>query len=169
MPNAATTPSTPQTNAEAVAPRRNVPAMLDEIREDLEHFWHRSWPMLPLGRPLRRFSKALAEWAPKTDVFEHNGHLVVKADLPGLKREDIEVKMENGDLVLTGERKEETEVNEKDFYRCERTVGSFYRRLPLDFEVDPKKVEAKFADGVLEVKLPMLKEVAPEAQRITVS
>lgn len=168
--NTAPTPA-PQKPAEAMTHRRFMPAMFEELRDDFEHFWDRPWsPFLqPFGKPLRRFGKALAEWAPKMDVFEKNGNLVLKADLPGMTRQDIEVKMENGDLVLSGERKEEKEVKEDDFYRCERSFGSFYRRFPLDFEVDPNQITAKFTDGVLEVTVPIPKEPAPEAHRISVS
>lgn len=171
MSTVTTTPAVPQNKTEAVAQRRLVPMIFDELRDDLQHFWDRPWsPLLrPFGPPLRRLGKSLAEWAPRMDVYEKDGSLVLKADLPGLKREDIEVKLENGDLVVSGERKEEKEVKEEDLYRCERSFGSFYRRIPLDFAVDPKQVVARFADGVLEVKLPVPREEAPEGQRIAVS
>lgn len=72
-----------------------------------------------------------------------------------MKKEDVQVLFEDGNLVLKGERKEEMEVKENDFYRAECSYGSFYRTLPLAFTVDPAKIVARFLDGVLEVRVPM--------------
>jgi HSP20 family protein len=86
-----------------------------------------------------------------------------------MKKEDVEVAIEEGDLILRGERKEETEVEEENVYRWERSYGSFFRRLPLTFEVKPEAVNANFKDGVLEVTLPLPKEEKkPKAQKIAV-
>ena len=68
---------------------------------------------------------------PHVDVFEREGNLVVKAELPGVKKDDIDLAIEDGDLVLRAERREEHEVKEENWYRMERTYGSLYRRLPL--------------------------------------
>ena len=132
------------------------------LRAELDRFWE--WPRLARGDG----EKELAWW-PKMDVFEKKGQLVLKADLPGMKKEDVEVVVEEGDLVLRGERKEEMEVEEEDLYRAERTWGRFFRRLPLDFEIDPAAVKASFKDGVLEVTLPMPKKAKKaKAQKIAV-
>jgi HSP20 family protein len=128
--------------------------MLDDLRTELEQLWQRS--------SMAKFTaKDILEtdipklFTPRLDVFKKENELVVKADLPGLKKEDVHVALEEGDLILKGERKEEKEVKEDDFYKAECFYGSFYRRLPLNFEVAPDKVNAKFTDGVLEVRLPM--------------
>lgn len=136
-------------------------SLLDELRNEIDRFW--DWPRLARGDGEK------LTWWPKMDVFEKKGKLLVRADLPGLKKEDVEVVMEEGDLVLRGERKEETEVEEESVYRWERNYGSFYRRIPLTFEVQPETVEASFKDGVLEVTVPLPKEEKkPKAQKISV-
>jgi HSP20 family protein len=147
-----------------------LPAMtpiLDELRRDMEGFWDRPFLFRPL-RPFREIASSAMEWAPSLDVFDKNGELFVKADLPGVKREDVSVALENGDLVIRGRRKAESEVKEADYYRAERSHGEFYRRMALAFEADSKKIEAKFADGVLEVKIPYPIEKKPEPKKIDV-
>lgn len=137
-------------------------SLLDELRNELDRFWER--PRLTFAEGEGKLS-----WWPRLDVFERKGRLVVKADLPGMVKENVEVAVEEGDLVLRGERKEETEVEEESFFRSERTWGKFFRRVPLTFEVDPAAVEASFKDGVLEVSLPLPKEAKkPKAQKIAI-
>ena len=125
--------------------------MLDDLRTELEQLWQKPW--LPIR--FRRSETETALFMPRVDVYEKDNELIVKADLPGMKKEDVHVAIENGDLILKGERKEEKEVKEESFYKAECLYGSFYRRLPLTFEVTPDKVNARFADGVLEVRLPI--------------
>lgn len=152
------------------APALRTPGMtpfLDELRRDMEGFWDRPFLFRPM-RPLREVAASALEWAPSLDVFDKNGELFVKADLPGVKKEDVTVALEEGDLVIRGHRKAETEVKDADYYRCERTHGEFYRRMALAFAADPKKIEAKFADGVLEVRIPYPLEKKPEPKKIEV-
>jgi len=138
-------------------------SLLDELRHELDRVWE--WPRLGRGET----ETPRMTWWPRMDIFETKGKLVVQADLPGMTKENVDVAIEEGDLVLRGERTEEKEVSKQDFYRSERTFGSFYRRIPLTFEVDPTKVEATFRDGVLHVELPLPKEEKkPKAQKILV-
>lgn len=146
--------------------RREPFDMFEAFQEEMERFMNRAWPWTMM-RPFRRPAAATA-WAPKVDVFEKNGSLVVKAELPGIKKEDVQVTLDRGDLEVQGERKTETEVKEEDYYRMERSYGSFYRRLPLPFEVKPEQITANFADGVLEITIPKPAEEKPAAQKITV-
>jgi len=106
---------------------------------------------------------------PTTDVYRTNGNLVVKADLPGLSKDDVEVKVEDGFLIVQGERREEKEKKEKEYYRSECSYGSFYRRVPLPDDVDADKISAKVHDGVLEVTVPLPATETKEAKKITVS
>jgi HSP20 family protein len=108
-------------------------------------------------------------WAPRADVYEKDGDLMVKAELPGVKKEDIQVSMDDGDLVIKGERKVESEVKEENYYRMERTYGSFMRRLPMPEQAEADKIQAKYADGVLEVRIPKVAQAKPEPQTIKVS
>ncbi len=136
------------------SPARHWPmGMFDDFHADLEKVWDRAMPMLP--RSLRIGSANDVAWYPRLDVFENNGDIVVKTDLPGIDKDDIQITIENGSLVLTGEREEESEVDEKDFYRHERSHGSFMRSLPLPFDADADDVKAVFLDGVLEIRIPV--------------
>jgi HSP20 family protein len=102
------------------------------------------------------------------DEFEKNGSIVLKAELPGLKKEDVRVEMLGDDLVISGEAKSETEVKEQDYYRSERTFGSFYRRVPLPAGTKPEQVEATLTDGVLEVHIPRPATPMTEATKVEV-
>ena len=96
-----------------------------------------------------------AAWSPKIDVFEKDGRLVTRIDLPGMKKEDLSVEVTDGHLALSGERKREQEEKKDNFYRSEREYGSFYRAVPLPEGVKLEDVKATFADGVLEVSVPL--------------
>ena len=149
-----------------VARTYNPLVLFDDLRTDLEQLWEKPW--LPFT--FRRFrTEKMTPWTPKMDVFEKDGELIVKADLPGMKKEDVLVTLEEGNLVLKGERKEETEIKEEDFYRAECNYGAFYRRLPLAFKVDPAKIVAKFTDGVLEVHVPKPAVEEPKPQAIAIN
>ena len=107
-------------------------------------------------------------WAPQIDVFERDNRLVTKVDLPGLKKEDVKVEVTDGYLSISGERKSETEEKKNDVYRCERSYGSFYRAVPLPEGAKLEDVRATFADGVLEVSVPLpaKTEAKPRTVRI---
>jgi HSP20 family protein len=94
-------------------------------------------------------------WAPQIDVFERDSRLVTKVDLPGLKKEDVKVEVTDGHLAISGERKSETREEKDNIYRCERSYGSFYRAVPLPEGARLEDIKATFADGVLEVSVPL--------------
>ena len=123
--------------------------------------WERQFDDL-LGRPMLRRATMERGWMPVVDVFEKEDKFVVKAELPGMKEEDIDVSVVGDTLTIRGEKKTETEVNEEDYYRCERSYGSFYRSILLPSTVDANKIAADFEDGVLEVTLPKAAEVKPK-------
>jgi HSP20 family protein len=95
-----------------------------------------------------------ALWYPSVDMFETDESLIIKAELAGLSKDDIDVNVENGKLMLSGERKSENEVDEDKFYRRERTYVRFVRTFALPADVDPDKIAAEFKDGVLNIKVP---------------
>jgi HSP20 family protein len=112
-------------------------------------------------REMPRFAGGEAEsrmMAPAVDVIDRKDELVVRADLPGLEQKDVQVEIEGGTLTLRGERTEEREEKNQDFYRSERWEGTFYRSLDLPPGVDTEKVDAKFKNGVLEIHFPKTKE-----------
>jgi HSP20 family protein len=108
-------------------------------------------------------------WAPRVDVFEKNGEVVVKAELPGVKKEDVKVSIQDDDLLIEGERQAEKEVKEQDYYRVERAYGAFYRRLPMPAGVPADKVKVSFTDGVLEIRIPKSAQAEPKAHRIPIN
>jgi HSP20 family protein len=94
-------------------------------------------------------------WYPQIEVSERGNNLVVCADLPGMKKEDVQLEVHEDHLVLQGERRNEASQNQGGLYRTERSYGSFYRAIPLPDGVDPDQVKATFKDGVLEVTVPV--------------
>ena len=106
-------------------------------------------------------------WTPAIEVFEKEDRFLVKAELPGMKEEDIDVSAVGDTLTIKGERKAESEVKEEDYYCCERSYGSFFRSIALPSHVDAQKIEASYEDGILEVSLPKIPEVKPK--KISVS
>jgi HSP20 family protein len=119
------------------------------------------------GRPFRptlwrRLPVEVRGWAPAIDVFEKEDKFVVKAELPGIKKEDIDVSVVGDMLTIKGERKAETEVKEEDYYCCERSYGSFFRSMALPSTVDAKKIEASYENGILKVTLPKAPEIKPK-------
>jgi len=96
-------------------------------------------------------------WTPDLEVFESGNELVVKADVPGLKREDLKVEITDAELTISGERKIEREDKTKNRYRSERSYGNFFRSVLLPEGINPELAKATVKDGVLEVKMPMAK------------
>jgi len=107
-------------------------------------------------------------WLPAMDLVETDDHFVLRADLPGLSEDDVDVTLENDVLTVSGQRKAETETREKGYYRVERASGSFRRSLSLPEGVDPDAIEANFDKGVLEVRIPKPEQRKPRKVAITV-
>lgn len=109
------------------------------------------------GAKPRLFEEPLTEfvWAPDLEVIERNGKLLVRADLPGLTKEDVKVNVVDDVLTIQGERKKEMETKKDDYYRTERTYGSFFRSLMLPEGTKTDQIQANFKDGVLEVTMPL--------------
>jgi len=125
------------------------------------------------GRPFlpaiwRRLPVEERGWAPAIEMFEKEDRFVVKAELPGMKEEDIDVSVIGDTLTIKGERKAESEVKEEDYYCCERSYGSFFRSIAIPSNVDAKKIEANYENGVLEVSLPKAPEVKPKKILVSV-
>jgi HSP20 family protein len=139
-------------------PRRGITPW--RTMRDMEE-WERHLENL-FGRQLWRLPADGDGWMPALDVFEKDNKLVIKAELPGMKEEDIDVSVVGDSLVIKGEKKTENEEKEADYYRCERTYGSFYRSIPLPATVDAGKIEANFEDGILEVSLPKSAQAKPK-------
>jgi HSP20 family protein len=109
-------------------------------------------------------------WVPAVDIYETEAHdLVVRAELPGMSREDIEVSVENSTLVLKGDKKLDAAVKEENYRRIERTYGTFHRSFTLPNTVDASRISAEFKNGVLTVKLPFREEAKPRTITVDVA
>jgi HSP20 family protein len=148
----------------ALTPRDPL-TILRQMTSELDRMFETpAWPTFHL--PFLRTKPAEATWFPEIDVFERDNRLVTKIDLPGLKKEDVKVEVTDGHLAISGERKTEAEERKENFYRCEREFGRFYRAVPLPEGIKLEDVKATFADGVLEVSIPL--PAKPEAKVRTV-
>lgn len=108
-------------------------------------------------------------WTPAVDIFETEGSLVLKAELPDMRREDIDVTVENFTLTLRGERRLDDEVKHENFHRIERSYGQFVRTFALPPTVDTQKIAAEYRNGVLSIKLPMREEAKPRTINVEVA
>ena len=137
---------------------------------DLENFQNRLSTLL--GRPLSRNGHGqkeltLADWTPLTDITEDEKEYLIKAELPEVKKEDVKVTVQNGMLIMTGERKFEKEEKKKKYHRVARSYGTFMRSLPEDG--DANKVKAEFKNGLLTVHVPKRGHAKPKQIEVNVA
>jgi HSP20 family protein len=116
-----------------------------------------------------RDSGFFSGWTPALDVYDDKDRLVVKVELPGLKKDEINISLHDGTLTVSGERKAEHEVKEGQTFRSERYFGKFQRNLTLPTAVDSGKVQAAYTDGVLSIDLPKAEEAKPKQIAVSVS
>jgi HSP20 family protein len=119
------------------------------------------------GRTEREDEMSLAAWAPPVDIAEEKDRIVITAELPGFKENEIEIQTENGMLTLRGERRFEKETDGKNFHRVERSYGQFSRSFSLPNNVDREKIRATFRNGLLEVELPKREDAKPRTIKVT--
>ena len=117
----------------------------------------------------RFFESPLRAWAPALDVHEDKDGFTIRAELPGMKREDIEVSLHEGSLSISGERKSEERHDDAEAYRTERFFGRFQRTVTLPTAVAADKVKAAYKDGVLTVTLPKTEEAKPKQIEVNVN
>jgi HSP20 family protein len=126
------------------------------------------------GRPRWNLPSLLTDeggdvrWVPDIEVERKNGALVVKADLPGLKKEEVTVRVENDRLTIEGERKQETEEKREGYYHSERSYGHFCRMIALPEGAKTDEAKAAFKDGVLEVTVPVAAAEVPAARQLAI-
>lgn len=135
---------------------------MDRMMDDF--FTRRMRPWWP-ERWLSRDSEIVT---PTVDVYEEKDDIVVKAELPGMDKNDIEVNISDSELTLKGEKKKEEKIEQKDYYRCERSYGAFFRSVELPKGVQADKVKASFKNGILEVRIPKSEEAKTREVKIKV-
>jgi HSP20 family protein len=108
-------------------------------------------------------------WTPAVDIYEADGQLVLKAELPDMRREDVDVTVENQTLTIRGERKLDNEIKQENFHRVERAYGNFLRTFSLPPTVDTGRIGADYKNGVLTVKLPFREEAKPRTINVEVA
>ena len=109
---------------------------------------------------------ATTTWSPAVDIFETEGEIVVKAELPGMERKDITLHLENNVLSLRGERKFEKETKDENYHRIERSYGAFSRSFSIPATVDEENIRAEYKDGVLNIVLPKKEQARPKQIKI---
>ena len=107
------------------------------------------------------------EWVPQIEVLHNNGQFMVRADLPGLTKDEVKVELTEELLTISGERKEEKEEKHEGFYRSERSYGSFFRQIPLPKDAMTENATATFQNGVLEITMPA-KKVEPPTRKLEI-
>lgn len=130
--------------------------------------WDPLRQLVDFDRAFRSFSGGSEEapWAPAVDIAETGDQLVIRADLAGVEKDDIDVRVEDNTLILRGKKKRDKEFKEEQAYRVERTYGSFLRSFRLPETVDAARIAATMKNGVLEIRLPKAEEAKPRKVEI---
>lgn len=110
----------------------------------------------------------VAEWSPLTDIYEDDDNFKLKVDLPGVKKEDVKISYADGQISISGERKQENESKNSKYHRVERTYGKYYRSFTLPTKILEDKIEAEFKDGQLVINIPKSEEAKPKQLEIKV-
>jgi HSP20 family protein len=133
---------------------------MDTIFDD----FFKRFDLMPFEREPARFGT----FSPSVDVKDNSKDVTIKAELPGMDEKDIEVSLTDGAIIIKGEKKEEKEDKDKDFYRMERSYGSFSRTIPLPTGIDSQKANAVFKKGVLTITIPKTEEAKTKLKKIKV-
>jgi HSP20 family protein len=156
--------------AVADRPERRPPSLFTQMEQELDEMRRHMFELFRWPFPVSYRRPLIGEtaWAPTADMYEADGTLVVKAELPGVKKEDIIITLDQGLLTITGQRTEEKEVKEPRYYAAERFAGSFSRSFAIPEGVDANAITADFKEGVLEVRMPLPAQAKAEPTKISV-
>jgi len=139
----------------------------EEFERRFEDFFRRPFSLMEAPW-LRRWPALAGEVSPAMDIFEEGGDIVVKAEIPGMKKEEIHVDINEKAVTVSGEKRKEEKVERKDYVHLERAFGSFARTFALPAEVQTDKARATFKDGILEVRMPKTAEAASRARKVAI-
>jgi HSP20 family protein len=132
------------------------------LRDELNSFFE-----LPVWSSFARAGQLFTGWSPALDLYQSNDNVIAVVELPGMRKEDIEISLHDGTLTISGERKRENSSNDDKAERTERYVGTFRRSIALPTRVDAGKVSATYRDGILTVTLPKAEEVKPKQIQVS--
>jgi HSP20 family protein len=136
---------------------------LSMLRDEIDRLFD-----TPLNALTGSSQQFLSGWLPAVDLFEERDHLVLRAELPGMNKEDIDISLHGDVLTLSGERKEDAKFEKAETYRAERFLGRFQRTFTLPVAVDPNRVQASYRDGILTVTLPKAEQAKPKQIEVKV-
>jgi HSP20 family protein len=140
----------------------------EEMERWMDETFRRPFSLFrPMWGPRLRLPET-EEFAPSVDIFEEGDDVVVKAEVPGMSKEDLDVRLDEDTITISGEKKAEEKVEKKGYYRHERSYGSFYRSFRLPAEVQTDKAKATFKEGILEVRVPKTEEAKKKTKRIMI-
>lgn len=147
---------------------RRFPTSFDEMERWFEEMFKR--PFYSPWMPRIRFPefRELREFSPSVDIFEDGNDVVVKAEIPGMTKDEIEVNITDDVVTISGEKKSEEKIERKDYFRLERSHGSFSRSLTLPAEIQIDSAKAAFKDGVLEVRIPKTEAAKQKGKKIEI-
>ena len=154
----------------ALAPTRSIREManFDPFRQIQERLNRVFGENMDFFKPMAGENWSLATWTPACDIYENDHEIVVKAELPEVKKEDVHVAIENNVLTIRGERKFSEETKQENYHRVERSYGEFMRSFTLPNFVDNTKVNADFKDGILRVTMAKREEAKPRQIEVKV-
>jgi|SRR6266480_1589532 len=132
------------------------------LRDDLNSFFE-----LPFWSSFGRGGQLFTGWSPALDLYQNNDNVVAVIELPGMRKEEIEISLHDGMLTISGERKRESSSNGDNAERTERYIGAFRRSIAVPTRVDANKVSATYRDGILTVTLPKAEEVKPKQIQVS--
>ncbi|PYK53780.1 MAG: heat-shock protein Hsp20 [Verrucomicrobia bacterium] len=132
------------------------------LRDELNSFFE-----LPVWSNFARGGQLFSGWSPALDLYQSNDNVMAVVELPGMRKEDLEISLHDGTLTISGERKRESSSNGEKAERSERYIGTFRRSIALPTRVDASKVSATYRDGILTVTLPKAEEVKPKQIQVS--
>lgn len=139
-----------------------------DIEDWFEEAWNRPFSLLsPSLWPDMR-SQGHYQFCPSVDIYREGKYVILKTELPGIKKEDIKIDLTENVLTISGEKTKKEKIERKDYFRYERCYGSFCRKFNMPIGLDVEQIKAQFEDGVLEVKIPMTKEAEQKHKKIPI-
>ena len=151
----------------ALTPFQAIERRFQEMEKRFEDIFRSPLSLLPSWMPRLKMPE-LGEISPSVDILTEGDDIVVKAELPGMKKENVDVHLTEDTITISGEKEKEEKVEKKDYYRYESSYGSFNRSFSLPAEVQAEKASAKFKDGVLEIRIPKTEEAKKKEKKLMI-